>query len=243
MTVDGSLAGVAGSYTFTAVDTDHTIHAAFQPEGPPDCRICHNGSLTLAPNVMTYWDGSWWDSTQGGLNSTQQGGHGDPDNVAARFCIDCHDVSSPPDTHQDGVLNSVEQRLNLNDNTAHLRSFFFNTEAEDYDVQVNFDNGCFYGPAGGQCHAALAGYGFKDMRHAKDGDPAPNAVWFGSHTTRTDGETAGVPIDSDLTTRAGTNEPDYAPCIACHNPHGTGNTNHKGTAAANSNVMIRPEIE
>ncbi len=211
--------------------------------GPPGtCEGCHDGSVALAPNVMSYWDGSWWDSTQGGLDSTQQGGHGDPDGVAIRLCADCHDVSQPACSHVNGTLNSVELRQNLNGNTAHLRTFFFDTESEDYHVQINFDSGCFNGPPGGQCHAFLSGFGFKDMRHAKDSDPVANAVKFGTHITRSDGEAAGIPIDSDLTTRASTAEPDYAPCIACHNPHGTGNTNHKGAVATQSNKMIRREM-
>jgi PKD repeat protein len=232
--VDDVSVGAVTSYTFTGVQTDHTILALFLPDTAVDCRACHDGSVSLAPNVMAYWDGSWWDSALGGLNSTNQGGHGDPDERVSALCIDCHDVTSPPHTHMDGVLNSVELRLNLNANSAHLQSFFFGPEAEPYSVQVNFDAGCYLA-----CHAPI---GIKDCRHAKDSEPALNAVWFGSHATRSDGESIGVPVDSDLTTRAGTEEPDFAPCITCHNPHGTGNTNHKGMASTNSNFMIRREI-
>jgi hypothetical protein len=125
-----------------------------------DCKECHNGNpaYPLAPNIVqgtpgvdSVWDGSWWDSTQGGDDATQQGGHGDPDGKAAVKCTDCHDVSLPPGYHLNGVLESTGpstvggEKLpqNVNENTAHLRAEFIAAEGgPSYSVQVQFDNTC-----------------------------------------------------------------------------------------------------
>jgi predicted CxxxxCH...CXXCH cytochrome family protein len=213
-------------------------HPCFKPS---NCEACHDGntSFPLAPNVVTYWDGSWWDSNMGGGNRAQQGGHGDPDGLesgdvdAVPKCIDCHDISQPPNTHNTGVLNSAEQGINKNNNTAHLKAYYFGTEAAPSDVQVNFDGGCYT-----QCHQ---GMGIKNHRHSQ-GD---NVVQFGHHGSILDADTLPgtlpYPVDSDLTTRASTSDPDFAPCVSCHNPHGTGVTDVKGggTGPAKKNRMLR----
>jgi hypothetical protein len=47
------------------------------------------------------------------------------------------------------------------------------------------------------------------------------------------------PVDSDISDSATTTEPDYVVCVTCHNPHGTGVTDHYGVPSTNSNKMLR----
>jgi hypothetical protein len=189
---------------------------------------------------MTYWDGSWWDGAMGGGRASQQGGHGDPDGVESNdltlvpLCEDCHNTDIPAGTHRNGILNSALRGQYRNNNTAHLKTFFFGDESLPEGVQVNFDQACWT-----RCHQGL---GRKNHRHSRDGDLV---VRFGVLGTRADadGTRAALPypVDSDLTTRASTADPDFAPCVACHDPHGTGVLDAKGgvTGPRSRNVMLR----
>jgi hypothetical protein len=212
-------------------------------DGAMKCLHCHAGyppaDKALAPDVMTYWDGSWWDAQMGGGRRAQQGGHGDPDGLERGnpdllpVCQDCHDITDPEGTHDDGILSSALRGINRNGNTAHLRSYYFGAESQPYDVQVNFDRGCWE-----RCHRGL---GLRNHRHSQ-GD---TIVRFGLHGSISDADTLPgtipYPVDSDLTTRASTADPDFAPCVSCHDPHGTGVSDVRGggTGPAKKNAMLR----
>lgn len=58
-------------------------------------------------------------------------------------------------------------------------------------------------------------------------------------TTVPNGESIDWPVDSDISTNASTAEPDYALCVTCHDPHGTGITDHHGAPGTNSDFMLR----
>lgn len=197
--------------------------------GPNQCVLCHSnpvfdpddaGPLPPAPDVFTFYDGSWWDSNMGGDDFHQQGGHGDPDGKPPVSCDGCHDVTDPPGTHNDGVLNE------LNENTYHLvQGFILDHPNSEYGFQVNFDDYCW-----NACHSSS---GVPNMRHENDSDPAPGAVMMGQHLTHQDAASLfyslsafppGGPLyyDGMISTIAGTGLPHFVPCVACHDPHGTG---------------------
>jgi hypothetical protein len=44
-------------------------------------------------------------------------------------------------------------------------------------------------------------------------------------------------MDADLTTSAG-GAPHFAPCVACHNPHGSTNTDSRSIGAGARNHML-----
>jgi len=172
-----------------------------------------------------YDDGDWGYNVNGhGANgtapNTPRSGGGAPYLSPALACTDCHDVSLPASgggRHMNGILNSVVLKLSPSENTAHLRldgpNPFIVSGTEDWDVQVAFDDACYL-----RCHQ---GAQVADMRHALDDIPAVNAVQFGTHLTYPDGESVVYPIDSALTTNASVAPEDFAPCISCHDPHGT----------------------
>ena len=68
---------------------------------------------------------------------------------------------------------------------------------------------------------------------------------FGRKGTYANGDTVSLtpgfapywPIDCDLNTAADAADDDYAPCVSCHDPHGTGATDAKRTGP--SNAMLR----
>jgi hypothetical protein len=233
-----------------------------------NCEVCHGlngvvssgkdgvgGTADDGPNVLTVkvgsswisvWDGSWWRQTMGGGTGVQQGGHGDPNGKAALLCTDCHDTSLPPGRHLDGVVNKVGDPgfsvdlavttppANTNENTSHLKAAFINASGGGAAVQVNFDAAC------AACH--LAAGVEKHSHYAEEDVPQETDVRFGTHLTVSDGSliTPHLPIDIDLSTLAPPGPPHYAPCVACHNPHGTINTETKTLpASATSNLMLR----
>jgi hypothetical protein len=219
-------------------------HNFVTPSGG-DCEGCH-GSSGPGPNVLTYWDGSWWDTNQGGNDSTNQGGHGDPDERPALACTDCHDTSDPPTgsgRHFNGILNSTGgitgTAQNQSVNTAHLLPAWIGDGTTQSNVQTTLDAacyGCHNSPWFLNDHSAEGGF----ESHAKTG----NIVQFGlppppGSTTITDGESIDWPVDSDISTNASTAEPDYALCVTCHDPHGTGIPDHHGAPGTNSNFMLR----
>ncbi len=216
------------------------------------CEMCHNGNpeYPLAPNVMgngdnpdgtgttpkPYDNGTW------GYNVNGHGANGTATNTPKRqiapdvfvpyltpnaACTDCHDISQPSTgdgRHQNGILNSVDWKLNPSENTAHLRTdgaYPFIVSGENaWDVQVGFDLACYQ-----RCHQPSS---VGNMRHARDLVLGPrnlnnvlNAVRFGDKGSIADGESILYPIDTALTTNASSAADDFAPCISCHNPHGT----------------------
>jgi predicted CXXCH cytochrome family protein len=46
----------------------------------------------------------------------------------------------------------------------------------------------------------------------------------------------GIPLDDDLTTAADPSSPLFAPCVTCHDPHGSGSPD---VTKSNSNAMLR----
>jgi hypothetical protein len=186
------------------------------PDGEP-CRECHAGQPTqpLAANVYTYWDGRWWDANMNGNSRVQEGGHGDPGGKPAVGCTGangCHEMRQPSLTgHRNGIR---EGRAHQSVNSYHLRTGFIVGIAEHpWDAQVFFDNYCATA-----CHP---GAGVLAMTHASDAFPAEGAVQFGTDMTWSDGESLSIPVDSDITRRATPAAPDFAPCISCHDPHGS----------------------
>jgi predicted CXXCH cytochrome family protein len=133
-------------------------------------------------------------------------------------CTDCHNIANPSGTHLDGVLNSVELKQNINGNTAHLNTSWIGASSPDYSVQLTLDNACAL-----QCHSSSGRH-----RHSnQETDPAYGVVRFGRKGSVLDGQAIAYPIDVYISTNApsapadGTANFDYAPCISCHNPHGT----------------------
>lgn len=202
---------------------------------PLDCDRCHDAAATnpppaavLAPKIMANWATS---------------GHGKTGIVAE--CGDCHDIGLPssPVTHLDGTVNSVWENGTVstrNTNTAHLRGEYFTPVTSvgtgAWDVQVTFDNRCWT-----QCHQTA---GALNHRHEVDTAAGANNHWsveFNTHLTYADGDrgsgiweptdwvespssdpaNAPYPIDCDLTSNANCSGINYAPCISCHDPHGT----------------------
>ncbi|MBI4914296.1 MAG: hypothetical protein HY825_00470 [Acidobacteria bacterium] len=284
---DGSNPG--GAHISTLCTDCHKHPTAFAPTGCEGChgKECNvstgvdgsPGTADDAPNVITtscpagnpdgsptgpgvsVWDGTWWDTNQGGNNATQQGGHGDADGLPAVGCTECHDIADPPNTHMFDVGGGVGQynslgteipmpqapwnravarpKANPNANTSHLvPGYFTGASGNNYSWQVAMDKFC------SDCHA-LGTNNVADMRHERDttsGDPNYHSVELGTHLTKTGAppppsETVTVPMDSDLTTNAG-GAPHYAPCGACHNPHGTTTTDVRGGGPNAKNRML-----
>ncbi len=251
-----------GGTHFTKVCAGCHVHPT--SFAPMTCQGCHGRTGTVspgangipgdaddAPNVMTtedngswlsVWDGTWWDLTQGGNDTTQQGGHGDPDGkengnaAAVPQCETCHDTDQPqPNTHFDGTYNSLGMEFPMasnpstprpkaspNTNTAHLKTDFFTKylvgAGNDSSWQRAVDAYCYR-----ECHQALA---IRDMTHVPGDATVPGEVQLGRHLSRT--ATADLIMDSDLVTAAA-GEPNYSPCVSCHNPHGSTNTDYRGS--------------
>jgi hypothetical protein len=219
------LAGIHPTSGLSPCTSCHQHTKAFEPSG---CENCHDGSQPPAPNVMTYWAGS--------DGSKQDGGHGDPqglDRATPPGCVDCHDISQPAGAHGDGTLQSFTNG-NLNSNTSHLKAEFFDTARSSppppvgngtWSVQVAFDNYCAY-----RCHTDTATWvtsAVPEMRHERDTlatDANHWSVEFGTHLTISDATAlpANYPFDAELNTNANAADVDYAPCVSCHDPHGTG---------------------
>jgi hypothetical protein len=220
------------------MNTDSGWTANYGDFGAGSCETCH-GPGGPGPNVMgdglsatgstgspvkPYDDGTWGYNVNGhGANGTARDTPKDPDLVPYMYadaaCTDCHDTNDPPTgagRHNNGTLNSVELKQNPSENTAHLipaKYMLPGTATNDWDVQLKFDTGCSGLPATGACH--------NTHRHGIGSTPVLRAVQFGDGSTVADGESIRYPIDSALSTKATTAERDFAPCIACHNPHGT----------------------
>lgn len=232
--------GLVGVSTAASAVAFDEFSFTADPDAEP-CIECHAGrsDLPLAANVYTYWNGRWWDTYRGGIPTTQQGGHGDPGGQPALGCTGargCHDLRLPePRDHRNGVREGRAQRpAQRSVNAYHLRPGFVVAEPRTpWEAQVTFDGYCYTA-----CHQAGV---IRDMRHEGDTTPADadyRSVRLGTHLTAADGESRNVFVDSDLTSRATRTEPDFVPCVACHDPHGT------GTPAPVNNMMLRnPELD
>jgi hypothetical protein len=225
------------------IDNNWAVPASSQDGFMPrnNCMNCHDGSQPPGPNVMTYWSGS--------DGSKQDGGHGDPQGAdlgTPPGCNDCHDTSLPANLHLDGILQSPFS-TGRNTNTSHLKADYFNTGRGTppgpvvngtWGIQVAFDNYCAF-----KCHTDTTtwvqlGKEVPAMRHEVDTAAGAGNHWsveLGSHLTVSDGDSLPYPIDADLNTNANAADVDYAPCVFCHDPHGTGVVESTKT----SNRMVR----
>jgi hypothetical protein len=80
------------------------------------------------------------------------------------------------------------------------------------------------------------------MRHEQDTLPTDanyRSVQLGTHLTAVDGESMQIFVDSDLTSRATPAEPDFVPCVGCHDPHGTGAAVEVANPGNATNRMLR----
>ncbi len=231
---------------------DCHLHNFVVPAGA--CEECHGqggnvhagldgnpGTADDAPNVITVggysvWDGEWWNAVKGGSTSIQQGGHGDSGGQPALACTDCHDTRLPPGTHMDGVVNSVESGTDANTNTAHLKAGFIGTSAPESDVQVTLDNACW------GCHSTQ-GVQYMDHDRESPANGPPGPVQLGLSLTQADGAQIAYPVDSDVSTHTNPAQPVFAPCISCHNPHGTTISDTDDLNPNASNRMLRDNWE
>jgi predicted CxxxxCH...CXXCH cytochrome family protein len=223
--------------TYTAGSQD-----GFMPRG--NCRSCHDSTNPFDPDGP----GPWPAATPINLALYDSGGHGKGTTPAG--CTDCHDTGQPvPNTHQNHTYNSVWENGPItaasvrNTNTAHLKTVSFTPyqgtppapAAGLWGIQVTFDRQCYL-----QCHQAK-GVNYYDHQ-ASGALPTDNNYWsieLGTSSSRADGDrgtglwyqsnwgpgtdvaNAPFPIDCDLNTDANCADTDYAPCISCHDPHGT----------------------
>jgi hypothetical protein len=181
------------------------------------CRDCHAGDnkdYPQAANVYRFWETS---------------GHGRFAN-RSRFpsdCPSCHDLQGAAAGHLDGKKNVGTANPN------HLVAGYLKADpVRECDVQIAFDEYCWTA-----CHKPL---GVTDMRHERDADPAKGAVLMGQHGTYEKAK-QDYPMDSDISVaKAALAGPPYcAPCVSCHDPHGTGATSLTGV----SNKMSRDNFK
>lgn len=225
-----ALGQIGVSSVRSTVAVDRFVFAA-DPDQEP-CNDCHAGASrpAQAAEVYAYWDGTWWDRTHAGSRDTQQGGHGDPGGQFAMACTGgagCHDQRLPRAAdHRNGVH---EPRENLTVNPWHLRSAFINERpTQAWDVQMGFDDFCATA-----CHA---GFGVLDMRHQGIAAQRPYLqLGFGLTDPSARQVPAGIPLDSDLTSAAGSGPPLFATCVTCHDPHGS----PASDTSRGSNHMVR----
>jgi len=199
--------------------------------GAGGCTNCHDAAAPYDP-------GSGKPAAPGiNMAVWTTSGHGKATSPTVE-CTACHDVSLPsgPTTHLDGVYNSIWENgasTTRNTNTAHLRPEFFtpvtSVGAGAWNIQVTFDNRCY-----NQCHKGPPQKA-KFMSHMGAADtpdmPYYWSVQMGTKGTKSDGDRSGTlgndelnapyPIDCDLNTSANCADTDFAPCVSCHDPHGT----------------------
>jgi len=185
------------------------------PPPPPadvsDCRACHAGSgaYPLAADVYEHWETSGHGRFAGNRKYPSD-------------CDACHDLSGEAGAgHLDGKRGAPTG------NSQHLVAGYLpQAPRTEWDLQVTFDEYCWK-----SCHKPL---GLEDMRHAREGDPAQGAVEMGQHHSFVEAR-EGYPMDTDLADLGFSGPPHYAPCVSCHDPHGSGAT----SMTAGSNRMVR----
>jgi len=177
-----------------------------------DCRSCHDGDNGDSPGAADVYE--FWETSGHGRFVTRR--------KHVPECVACHDLTGAAAAgHLDGERNASTA------NTFHLvKGYLPESPRREWDVQVTFDNYCWK-----TCHKPLD---IDDMRHERDGDPARGAVQMGQHSSyeRVAGD---YPMDDDLAATGFGGPPYFAPCISCHDPHGTGVEIKSGT----SNNMVR----
>jgi hypothetical protein len=116
-----------------------------------------------------------------------------------------------PEEHRNGYR---EGRARQSVNAFHLRpGFIVGSPENPWDAQLVFDDYCTTA-----CHTAAL---VPVMGHSTNGIPVQGALQFGTGSTYGDGEMRPIPVDSDITRRATPASPDFAPCVSCHDPHGS----------------------
>jgi predicted CxxxxCH...CXXCH cytochrome family protein len=237
-----------------------TCHPHKSGFAPTACRGCHGpdsvATAARAPDVGLYWTSSGHGRFQTGTP------------LRAIECEDCHDASyltSSAHKTDGSVAGDPPANLNTlnwpgktagadfdpNANTAHLKAGYINTSPSTRaDVARTFDAYC-----NATCHRLV------DARfhHWKDTGPLPRDVMrFGDPGTDTTANpkqynwmsvgtyatgfyrTQSVWIDSDIRASGLLDTTNYAICVSCHDPHGTGVTDTSGYPGLGiTNHMIR----
>ena len=220
----------------------HRHDRAFRPTM---CEDCHGVSTSvLAPYVTQFYN------VNGHGAKTFDPDGGGPLMTRAVACSDCHELANPnPSTHLTGVFETYAYPGKPggigapNTNTSHLKTDYFGTVSTPKDWQVNFDDNCYKNVF---CHKDPPARGHRHETSHKD-----DVVRFGDHSTVADPkQSRAIPgywypwtID-DISTSAPPNasEPTthYAPCVACHDPHGanySGYTNCPDTPDGNHHMV------
>jgi hypothetical protein len=194
-----------------------------------ECLDCHAGQQEwpLAPDVSLYWHG---------ISPWQEGGHGDDDGLPALDCtgaLGCHDLTTA-ESHLNGALEGLGSP---SPNTFHLQKAFVTPdEGAPWSVAAAFNRACAE-----TCHYTYGIFPCVGSGHA-DGSTIPYTPRFGYGSTPEDADGSCcerlvvLPVDSDMSTLAAREDPDYALCVSCHDPHGTGTIEPLRTR---SNRMVR----
>jgi hypothetical protein len=155
-------------------------------------------------------------------------------------CTACHDVSDPPNTHNNCTV-SLNLRLNTryyfgkpadsrNTNTSHLISGFLAGANNPQAKQVAFDDYCYT-----TCHLPAGMVDEQNMRHSYTNgniDQASKVMEFNVANSTTDDPKTDRGANNvwtpwtidDLTNVVDANPPTtrhHGVCVSCHNPHGT----------------------
>ena len=187
------------------------------PADVGDCRSCHAGSgdYPLAADVYRFWESSGHGQF---LDRSGSGPH----------CLACHDLAGASASgHLDGQASAPSP------NTFHLVGGYIHPDPKkEWDIQVHFDDYCWTA-----CHQEAE---VRDMRHGQDTDPVLGAVQMGQHLSF-DEIQGDLPGDEDIarTRRDFTGQPQFAPCISCHDPHGSDTE----STTKGSNRMVRENFK
>ena len=158
--------------------------------GSGRCEACHDGTVSLAPDVM---------ELLGRIDLRPDGGHGDADGSAAVECTACHDINLPATPDHGAARHrhlqfDLGQRLDAAARTPRTSRPDFFTKypaigAGGSSVQVAMDNYCTW-----ECHdpnrndVKDTGEPTKAMRERRrrtnrPGDNIAHSVKFGTHQT------------------------------------------------------------
>jgi hypothetical protein len=234
---------------------DAPPHVKYDDYGAGACEFCHGCPVDLgcdqaagggddAPNVMGVGTVDQTgvgsppkpcDNFTYGANVNGHGANGSAPNAIGGFspdidraCTDCHSLGA---THQDCEVDLAATATKTN--PMHLNAGFLGSGSPAEDNQVTFDNFCWL-----ECHDG-APTNPKDMRHAKDNDPAPNAMQFGQHNSYSQPNDTAPPMywDRIIQYRSGGSE-NFGTCTSCHNPHGTSVDGSTQRPSDDNNMMV-----